>query len=99
MVSTGASSSGTVTTTSNAITLDNDNTYGYCVSGNKMTWTPQTRNPTTTGTVEFQSGSATSTGGVTGSGGKSGTGGAGGASGTGGTTGSGGAAGAGGATG
>jgi hypothetical protein len=96
IVSTTASTSGHFTTASNAITIDNDNSYGYCVSGNQMTWTPQTQNPTTTGTVEFQSGGATSSGGATGSGGKNG---AGGASGTGGATGSGGATGAGGASG
>jgi len=28
--------------------------YSYCVSGNKMAWTPQGTSPTTTGTIAFQ---------------------------------------------
>jgi hypothetical protein len=102
LVSTDPSSSGNFKTASNVITIDGTNAYAYCISGNKMTWTPQTQSPTTTGTVVFQNGGATGAGGATGSGGKTGSGGmigAGGNTGTGGATGAGGVPSSGGATG
>jgi len=34
--------------------LDGEAKYSYCVSGNKMAWTPQGTSPTTTGTIAFQ---------------------------------------------
>ena len=67
--------------------------YSYCVSGNKLTLTPQSTKPTMTGTIVLQkssssgSGGATGSGGQGGSGGKSGAGGATGGGGTGGATG------------
>ena len=88
LVSSSPSTSGNFTAGSNAITVDGTNSYAYCVSGNNMTWTPQTQSPTTTGTVVFQTSGAAGTGGKTGSGGGTG---AGGATGTGGALGTGGA--------
>ena len=38
--------------------------YAYCVAGTKMTWTPQTTSPTTTGTIVFQGSGASGTGGA-----------------------------------
>ena len=96
--------SGTYKTSGNVLTTDDTAQYSYCVSGNKMIWTPQSARPTTSGTVVFEKGGIPGTGGGTGMGGKIGTGGnpsggAGGATGSGGAKGSGGAAGAGGSTG
>ena len=91
--------SGTYTTSGNVITADDTAQYSYCVSGgNKMTWTPQSANPTTTGTVVFQKGGSTGSGGKMGTGGNP-SGGAGGATASGGAMGSGVAMGAGGSTG
>jgi hypothetical protein len=84
LLSVDPSTSGGYTTPSNVLTTDSGPQYPYCVSGNKMTLTPQS--PTTTGTVAFQSGGTTSTGGTTGT------------TGTGGTTSTGGISGAGGRT-
>ena len=67
LVSSDPSTSGNFTTASNVITIDSTNAYAHCVSGHKMTWTPQTQSPTTTGTVVFQSSGATGSGGATGS--------------------------------
>jgi hypothetical protein len=86
LLSTDPSTSGRITTADNVVTTDSDTTYSYCVSGNTMTWSPQSVSPTTTtGTIVLQKA------GTTGSGGGSGSGGA--------TTGSGGRVGSGGATG
>jgi hypothetical protein len=88
---------GNFTTASGAITLDGTNAYAYCVSGGKMTLTPRTQNPTTSGAVIFQPSNSTGSGGASGTGGRIGVGGAtgmGGASGAGGVIGSGGAGGA-----
>ena len=54
LVSTDPQTSGTYTTSGNVVTTDSTMKYSYCVSGNKMTWTPQSTSPTTTGTVVFQ---------------------------------------------
>jgi hypothetical protein len=53
-VSLDASTSGTYKTSGNVITLDDEAKYAYCVSGNKMTWTPQSTTPTVTGTIVLQ---------------------------------------------
>jgi hypothetical protein len=45
---------GIYTTSGNVVTIGSDAKYSYCVSGNTMTWTPQSTSPTTTGTVVFQ---------------------------------------------
>jgi hypothetical protein len=102
--------SGNYTTAGDVLTITGDSgdtQYTYCVSGNKMTMTPKSTNPTMTGAIVLQksgslgSGGSTSNGGQVGSGGKSGAGGSGsgGAPGSGGQVGSGGKSGAGGATG
>jgi hypothetical protein len=111
VLSTDPATSGKFTTAENVITVDGTNKYAYCVSGSKMTWSPQTQSPTLTGTVVFKNvgaggtggstGDSTSSGGKTGSGGVPGTGGAlstGGATGSGGTTVSGGRSNTGGST-
>ncbi|HVY41314.1 MAG TPA: hypothetical protein VHM31_25435, partial [Polyangia bacterium] len=72
---------GTFTTASGTVTLDGMNAYDSCVSGGKLTLTPKTDHPTTSGSVVFQVGSSPGSGGTTGSGGRSGTGGATGAAG------------------
>jgi hypothetical protein len=54
VVSFDASTSGTYKTAGNVVTLDDEAKYSYCVSGSKMTWTPQSTSPTTTGTIVFQ---------------------------------------------
>jgi hypothetical protein len=88
VVSFSAAPSGNYTTSGNKLTVDSVTNYSYCVSGSKMTWTPQTSGPSTSGTVVFQKGSSTGTGGVIGTGGSGtgggATGGAGGAKATGG---------------
>jgi hypothetical protein len=53
-VSFDASTSGTYYIAGNVVTLDDEAKYSYCVSGSKMTWTPQSTSPTTTGTIVFQ---------------------------------------------
>jgi hypothetical protein len=45
--------SGNFKAASNVITSDGVTSYAYCVGGNKMTWTPQTPSPTTTGSIVF----------------------------------------------
>jgi hypothetical protein len=91
-------------TSGNLLTLTGDTanaTYSYCVSGTKLTMTPQTTSPSTAGAIVLQL-SSTGSGGTTGSGGSVSSGGATGSGGSvssGGTTGSGGAGGAGGAAG
>jgi hypothetical protein len=100
-LSWNAQEGGTYKTSGNLVTVDDTAQYSYCVSGNTMTWTPQSTSPTITGTIAFQKGNSPGTGGA---GGTVGTGGAGGKIGTGGNPsggamGSGGAAGAGGLTG
>jgi hypothetical protein len=54
LVSADPQTNGTYTTSGNVVTIDGAMKYSYCVSGSKMTWTPQSTSPTTTGTVEFQ---------------------------------------------
>jgi len=101
-VSPSPSTDGDYTTSGNVITTSYGMKYSYCVSGDKLTMTPQSTNPTVTGTVVFQRSSSAGSGGMTGTGGQAGTGGtsgSGGASGSGGTSGSGGASGRGGASG
>ncbi|HXU63860.1 MAG TPA: arabinofuranosidase catalytic domain-containing protein [Polyangia bacterium] len=50
--------------------------YDYCTSSNTLTVTPQSANPTITGAIVLQGGSASGSGGVIGSGGRIGSGGA-----------------------
>ncbi len=102
-VSSDPQTSGNYTTASNTITNTQDSTQlSYCVSGNKLTLTPQGTSPAATGTIVLQSGAGggggSGSGGATGKGGGSGSGGAsgGGASGSGGAGASGGASGSGG---
>ena len=58
---TGPSTTGTYTTANNVLTNADSLKYSYCVSGNTLTVTPQSTNPTLTGTIAFQgSGSSTS---------------------------------------
>ena len=107
-LSVQASGSGNYETSGNTLTIDTNSPYAYCVAGTKMTWTPQTTSPATTGTIVFQGSGASGTGGAPGVGGTSGgsggtTGaggrGAGGGTGQGGSVGTGGRTGIGGATG
>jgi hypothetical protein len=60
--------SGNYTTSSNVLTADGAANYGYCVSGNKMTWSPETMTPGTTGTIVLQSGDTSGAGGAGGGG-------------------------------
>ena len=98
-----ASNKGDYTTTGGALNTDGEMDYSYCVSGNKLTLTPQSKVLPLAGTIVLQGGtppgSGGAGGGAPGSGGKAGAGGA--TTGAGGaTTGSGGTTtGAGGATG
>ena len=98
-VSPAPGTSGNYTTAGNLATITGDagdTKYSFCVSGNTLTVTPQTANPTTTGTIVFQSAGVTGIGGATGSGGRNGSGGngaSGGASGLGGARGTGGTSG------
>jgi hypothetical protein len=85
LLSADPQASGTYQTSGNVVTADNTAQYSYCVSGNKMTWTPKSASPTTTGTVVFQKGGSTGSGGTGGSGGAGGYGGAAGAGGSTGT--------------
>jgi Alpha-L-arabinofuranosidase B, catalytic len=95
VVSGAPSTSGSFSTSGNTITIDSTTPYSYCVSADKMTWTPQPTSPTMTGTVVLQSGS-TGSGGASGSGAIGGGGGATSGGGATGTAGSSGAAGSGG---
>jgi hypothetical protein len=54
LVSFEAPTSGNYTTSGNVVTLDGEAEYTYCVSGDTMTWTPQSTSPTVTGTFAFQ---------------------------------------------
>lgn len=96
-VSPDPQTTGTFTADDGAVTLDGHSPYASCASGTKMTWTPRTQSPATSGTVVFQSTSATASGGATGAGGTPGRGGSGG--GGGGGVGTGGVSSTGGATG
>jgi hypothetical protein len=78
LLSGDAQVSGTYKTSGNGVTVDDGAQYSYCVSGNRMAWSPQSASPTITGTIVFQKG------GSPGMGGAGGTGGAGGKIGTGG---------------
>jgi hypothetical protein len=89
---------GTYKTSGNVVTVDDSAQYSYCVSGNRMTWSPQSTSPTITGTIAFQKGNSPGTGGAGGTGGTGGKMGTGGNP-SGGSKGSGGVAGAGGSTG
>jgi hypothetical protein len=91
-ISVQASPNGNYSVSGNTLTIDGMAPYSFCVSGNMMTWTPQTTSPTTSGTVVFQTSNTTGTAGISGT---AGTGGTSGTAGTGGT--GGGAAGSGGA--
>jgi hypothetical protein len=52
--SSDPSTSGRYTTSGSVVTLDGGPKYSYCVSGNQMTWSPQSTSPTLSGTVVFQ---------------------------------------------
>ena len=105
LISVAPSTSGSYTTSGNAIALSGDAgdaRYSYCVAGDKLTVTPQSTSPTITGTIVLQKGGAAGTGGTTGaagSGGAAGSAGAGGSTGAAGTAGGSGTTGAGGTTG
>jgi hypothetical protein len=53
LVSIDAQTSGAYTALGNVVTTDGSAQYSYCVSGNRMTWTPQSASPTTTGMIVF----------------------------------------------
>jgi len=103
------STAGSTTRAGNVVTVSGDSGdahYDYCVSGNTLTMTPQSGNPTMTGTIVLQSSGSSSSGGAPGTGGRLGSGGvlgsggaSGGAAGSGGRGGAGGRAGAGGGSG
>jgi len=107
MVSLGASPAGNYETAGNMLTIDGTSQYAYCVSGSKLTLTPQPASPTLTGTITLQGSGSSGSGGSSGTGGGSGMGGAtgmggrgaGGGAGAGGRIGTGGSAGTGGTTG
>ncbi len=66
------------TTSNNVLTISGgpeDVKYSYCVSGNKLTLTPQPAKPTMTGTIVLQKGGSSGSGGTTGGGGQNGSGG------------------------
>jgi hypothetical protein len=54
LVALDPQTSGRYTTSGDVITTDGVAQYAYCVSGNRMAWTPQSASPTTTGTIVFQ---------------------------------------------
>jgi hypothetical protein len=54
LLSLDASTNGKYTTLGTILTLDDEASYSYCVSGNKMTWTPRSKYPSITGTIVFQ---------------------------------------------
>ncbi|MEP7052169.1 MAG: arabinofuranosidase catalytic domain-containing protein [Pseudomonadota bacterium] len=54
LVSNIASPDGNYATAGNVLTIDAMAPYGYCASASTMTWSPQTKSPTTTGTVTFE---------------------------------------------
>jgi hypothetical protein len=54
LLSPAAWTQGTYTTSGATLTLDDEASYSYCVSGSKMTWTPQSKYPSIMGTVVFQ---------------------------------------------
>jgi len=54
LLSADPSSGGRYATSGNVVTTEDGTQYPYCVSGNTMTWTPQSTSPTTTGTIVFQ---------------------------------------------
>jgi hypothetical protein len=95
MPSSDPQKSGILATSGNTLTVDGAAQYSYCVSGNKMSWTPKSESMTISGTIEFQKGGS-GTGGAGGQGGQPGTGGGGAAGGKAGAGGGGAAAGAGG---
>jgi hypothetical protein len=69
VVSPNAQTSGNYKTASNLLFLFDGTQYGYCVSGAKMTWIPQSTNPTTTGSITFDKRASAGVGGSTGGGG------------------------------
>jgi hypothetical protein len=58
LVSNIASKDGNYVVAGNVVTIDDKEPYAFCASGTTMTWTPQTKNPTTTGTVTFEKAAA-----------------------------------------
>jgi non-reducing end alpha-L-arabinofuranosidase len=77
VVSNIASPNGNYTTAGNVLTIDAQTPYSYCASADTMTWSPQTTNPTTTGSIAFQKSGGMGAGGMgaggTNAGGTSGT--------------------------
>lgn len=75
VISQGPTTSDSYTLSDTSITLATDagnEKYNYCVSGNQMTWTPQSANLPIHGTIVMHGGGSTGTGGSTpGSGGSS----------------------------
>jgi hypothetical protein len=69
---------GNYTTSGNTLTADGMAPYSYCASANKLTVSPQSTNPGTTGTIVLESAATTGAGGAGGSAGGGGAGGAGG---------------------
>ena len=103
-ISAVPSTSGDQSSSGNVVTVSGDagdSRYAYCVAGNSMTWTPQTMNPPTSGTIVFEKAAAAGTAGSSGGGGTSSSGGSTGSAGRGsaGAAGTSGTAGRGGATG
>jgi len=79
LISVDPQKSGNYATAANVLTADGTAPYSYCVAGNKLTISPTTTKPVTTGTIVLQNGSAGGGSGGAGSGGS----GAGGAAGSG----------------
>jgi non-reducing end alpha-L-arabinofuranosidase len=77
LLNSDPTTSGRYSTSGNEVSLGNDGAtkYSYCVSGNKMTWTPLSTSPTIAGTIVFQNGTSPGAGGSSGGGGGSGKGG------------------------
>jgi hypothetical protein len=53
-LSTSSSINGKYTASGTTITLDDEASYSYCVSGNQMTWTPLSKYRSITGAIVFQ---------------------------------------------
>ena len=90
IVSPGAQTSGNYATAANVLTADATAPYSYCVAASKMTWTPKTTTPLSTGTIVFDNGSGGGSAGASGGTGAGGTSSAAGAGGTSSTAGAGG---------
>lgn len=65
VISLDARTSGDYKAWDNVVRTDSGAQYSYCVSGNTMTWTPESPSQTTTGTIVFQHSGSTGSGGAT----------------------------------